>query len=65
NFVVVFIRYNDKVPINDPKINIPEPGANDIPIDSSIEIVNNFDPTGGEPEIPPIEPDITTDPDVK
>ncbi|CAG8681049.1 18276_t:CDS:1, partial [Gigaspora rosea] len=29
-------------------INIRGPGANDIPVDSNIEIVNDFDPTGGE-----------------
>ncbi|CAG8841692.1 35138_t:CDS:1, partial [Gigaspora margarita] len=48
--------------LNDPKINISEPGTNNIPINSSIEIVNDFDQTRGEPEIPPIELDITTYP---
>ncbi|CAG8829529.1 15628_t:CDS:1, partial [Gigaspora margarita] len=49
-------------PLNDPEINIPEPGANDIPINSSIKIVHDFDQTREEPEIPSIEPNITTYP---
>ncbi|CAG8517645.1 3538_t:CDS:2, partial [Scutellospora calospora] len=53
-----------EIPLNDPEVNIPEPGENDPTPDSNLPEPDLFDPTGGEPEIPPIEPDITVDEDI-
>ncbi|RHZ37265.1 hypothetical protein [endosymbiont GvMRE of Glomus versiforme] len=50
-----------EIPLSDPEINIPEPGEGDIVPDNDFPEVDPFDPSGGEPEIPPIEPDIPPD----
>ncbi|RHZ36772.1 hypothetical protein [endosymbiont GvMRE of Glomus versiforme] len=47
--------------LSDPEINVPEPGEGDIVPDNDFPEVDPFDPGGGEPEIPPIEPDIPPD----
>src|ERR1043166_2500315 len=48
------------MPLEDPEIPIPEPGEND-PTPEDDFPVDPFDPSGGEVEIPPIEPDLPND----
>jgi hypothetical protein len=49
-----------EIPLEDPEIAIPEPGeGNFFPEDDFTP--DPFDPTRGEPEIPPIEPDLPAD----
>ncbi|RHZ37769.1 hypothetical protein [endosymbiont GvMRE of Glomus versiforme] len=50
-----------EIPLSDPEINVPDVGDGDIVPDNDFPEVDPFDPTGGEPEIPPIEPDIPPD----
>src|ERR1043165_4189742 len=49
-----------EIPLADPEINIPEPGENNTTPEDDFP-VDPFDPSGGEPEIPPIEPDLPAD----
>ncbi|WP_147410905.1 hypothetical protein [endosymbiont GvMRE of Glomus versiforme] len=53
-----------EIPLSDPEINVPEPGEGGIVPDNDFPEIDPFDPSGGEPEIPPIEPDIPPDIDV-
>ena len=46
--------------MEDPEIAIPEPGEGDFRPEDEFT-PDPFDPTGGEPEIPPIEPDLPAD----
>ncbi|CAH1765283.1 1683_t:CDS:2 [Entrophospora sp. SA101] len=50
-----------EIPLSDPEVNIPEPGENDPTPDLNLPEPDLLDPTGGEPEIPTIEPDIPPD----
>jgi len=53
-----------EISLEDPEINIPESGEKDSTPDSDLPEPDLLDPTGGEPEIPPIEIDNTIDPDI-
>jgi hypothetical protein len=49
-----------EIPLEDPEISIPEPGEGD-PSPEPDFTPDPFDISGGEPEIPPIEPDLPPD----
>ncbi|KLL03328.1 MAG: hypothetical protein MRECE_19c010 [Mycoplasmataceae bacterium CE_OT135] len=51
-----------EISLSDPEVNVPEPGENE-PTPEPDFVPDPFDPTGGEPEIPTIEPDIPPDVD--
>ncbi|CAI2189546.1 17613_t:CDS:2 [Funneliformis geosporum] len=50
-----------EIPLSDPEINLPDPGDNDPAPEPDFPEPDPLDPSGGEPEIPPLEPDLPPD----